>query len=549
MKNLCFAVTLFLIVLLNLKNYAQISHGGTPPTFHQNMENTHFKHINLETPDFDKLLDEDEFTDKHGIALRFAVSIEAEIDFAKAGTWLTLDDGSSICRLAISVHEAQALIMYYNTFILPKGGKLYIYNTDKTQVIGAFTHQTNTKRGAYATEMITGETTIFEYHAPIGISERPQIKIEEVGFVYRTVANERAFGDAGSCEVNIKCPEGDAWQDQARGITRIIVKQGGFSVWCTGSLVNNTNFDGKPYLLTADHCGPNATPTQYNQWIFYFRYEGDECANPTTDTTFNNYTIIGCSKIAAAGGAGFESDFKLVLLNDVIPENYQPYFNGWSTIDETSETGVTIHHPQGDVKKISTYTASLISTNWGNVPNTHWRVIWAATETEWGVTEGGSSGSPIFNADGLIIGQLTGGDASCINQSGPDYYGKFSHSWHLTGSADSTKLKPWLDPDDSGVTQLGGFTSALPKKKTELVSSIFPNPATAKAFVDLGENRQAETFVYITDLMGRVILSKKVANDNSRFVELDLSGFSGGIYFVQIETNGVRQTLKLIRQP
>jgi hypothetical protein len=553
MKNFFTALSiLFTIIFFQTNLHAQLSHGGMPPTIQENIDNALFPLIKFQPPDVASLLKEDEFTDKHGIAMRFAVSLEANINIAKDGDWMRLKDGTSICRLALQSEGAQALIMYYGKFVIPEGGRLYIYNQNKTQIIGAFTHLTNPMRSNFATEMILGETTIFEYHAPSIYANLPEIIVEEVGFVYRSAEpakNPKGFGDSQFCEVNVKCPEGNDWYNQIRGITRIIAKQGGSSVWCSGSLINNVRMDKTPYVLTADHCGPNATPENYNQWVFYFRYQGFECENPTTDTTFNNYSIIGCSKKAAAGGSGVESDFKLILLNMSVPEYFEPYYNGWSAIDEPSDFGVTIHHPQGDIKKISTYTEPLISTNWGSVPNTHWRVVWSATETNWGVTEGGSSGSPIFNSDQLIVGQLTGGDASCTNQSAPDYYGKFSHSWNEIGTGNETKLQPWLDPDNSGVLELGGLTTAILTNSNENHFSVFPNPVSNIAIINFGENFQNSANIKVTDLSGRVIIdNEKPAGDN-QFYELNLSDFAGGIYFVQIESDGSTQTLKIIRQP
>ncbi|MDZ7845751.1 MAG: hypothetical protein U5L96_02660 [Owenweeksia sp.] len=54
--------------------------------------------------------------------------------------------------------------------------------------------------------------------------------------------------------------------------------------------------------------------------------------------------------------------------------------------------------------------------------------MWAATANGHGVTEGGSSGCPLLDADGLIRGVLTGGLATCVANTDPDYYGKFSYS-------------------------------------------------------------------------------------------------------------------------
>ncbi len=541
---------IFCLVAININ--AQISEKSPPPTTLQDINNDLYSVIEIPSPDVTTLLQEDSFTDKHGIAMRFAVSTPVNINLPEDGTWMQLNDGSSICRIAITSKKAQALIMYYREFKIPKSGKLFLYDESKRQSIGAFTNFNNRNGGKYATEMIYGETTILEYWQPAGCNELPVIIIDDVSHVYRTaerIFGDRGFGGSGFCEVNIKCPEGDNWQEQAGGEARIIVKQGSSEVWCTGSLLNNERLDHTPYFLTADHCGPNATPEDYDQWIFYFRYQGSDCENPINDTAFNSYSMVGASKIAAAGGPGFESDFKLLRLNESVPLSYEPYYNGWSAKDETSGQGVTIHHPQGDIKKISTYTSPLISTNWGSVPNTHWKVVWSRTETNFGVTEGGSSGSPIFNSAGVILGQLTGGDASCTDTLGPDYYGKFSHSWNKIGTGAETRLQPWLDPDNTGIVELGGLVSVMVYEQfSQKNIKIFPNPCSGIAFVDFNDlDIKGVANLQMFDVAGRIVFSKNVNPELTKIIRLDLTEIEKGIYFVSLITDHKKYMVKLVR--
>jgi PKD repeat protein len=126
----------------------------------------------------------------------------------------------------------------------------------------------------------------------------------------------------------------------------------------------------------------------------------------------------------------------------------------------TSQNGAGIHHPQGDIKMISTYSDPLLSTNYfdsnENTDGKYWRVVWSDTENGHGVTEGGSSGSAIYNSNGLLVGTLTGGQAACNLQTSPDWYGKFSYHWESNGNDSSTQLKCWLDPIGDGTEVLNG---------------------------------------------------------------------------------------------
>jgi hypothetical protein len=88
----------------------------------------------------------------------------------------------------------------------------------------------------------------------------------------------------------------------------------------------------------------------------------------------------------------------------------------------------------------------------------HWRVVWDnGTADTSGVTEPGSSCSPMFDTNHRIIGQLHGGPSAC--GVGPDslhdYYGRFSVSW-MGGGTPSSSLNGWLDPGNTGASAMDG---------------------------------------------------------------------------------------------
>lgn len=531
--------------------HAQISEGGAPPSFQYEMNRFQVPVIQVSPPDVGRLLAEDGYFEKDATAPRFAESAPVMIDLSKDGKWERLPDGSRICRLTISSENAQALLLYYRQFVIPEGGRLFLYDETHRQVIGAFTSRTNPLRSAFATEMIRGGSVTLEYHEAAGIRRLPEVIINEVGYVYRTADRffrSPGFGKSDTCEVNVNCPEGDNWQDQKNGVARIIVKSGFSSLWCTGSLINNTRMDFSPLFLTADHCGATATPENYNQWIFYFRYEGPDCDNPTGDSAFISYSMVGATKLAASGGAGLASDFKLLRLNQTVPQSYKPYFNGWSILNEASASGVTIHHPEGDIKKISTYTDSLQTASWSNnFPNTHWRVFWSATETNWGVTEPGSSGSPIFDEQGRLIGQLTGGQASCSRLTSPDYYGKISYSWDGNPASDTTMLRPWLDPENTGATTLNGIVNITEPSTLNESLRIYPNPTSGLLYIADRRLKGNDVEVEIYDLVGIMVLKQTFSGKNSGELALDLSHLKQGLYLISVLINGERFTAKVLR--
>jgi hypothetical protein len=154
------------------------------------------------------------------------------------------------------------------------------------------------------------------------------------------------------------------------------------------------------------------------------------------------------------------SDFCLVeitggLVGGTVPLSYSPYFSGWDNSGVIPTSSVSIHHPSGDIKKISFDDAAPgISQGMGSTEaNSTWTVEWDRNTT----TEGGSSGSPLFDQNHRIIGQLWGGGASCSNLSSPDYYGRVANSWNPASSNSTNQLKFWLDPNNAGAQFIDGY--------------------------------------------------------------------------------------------
>jgi hypothetical protein len=148
----------------------------------------------------------------------------------------------------------------------------------------------------------------------------------------------------------------------------------------------------------------------------------------------------------------------LLQLNNTVPVSFNPFFAGWNRTLNNNIAGTVygVHHPSADIKKLSWSILGVSTTTYLQNPvpgnGTHWRVTsWSDGTT----TEPGSSGSPLFDPDGRIIGQLHGGYASCTSITS-DWYGKFGVSW-TGGGTSATRLSNWLDPINAGATTLNGF--------------------------------------------------------------------------------------------
>ncbi len=458
-----------LLLLLVVPLQGQVQYGGVPAS----------EQFKLEPPDSEVMVfapdqqlqkkgEKLRATDQPGLPEHAGFSLPAQVEPATHGQWEVIDDSLHLWRVIIHSPGAIASGINFSAFELNKNARLFVYDPEKTTLLGGFDHRNNNSRRKFSTAVVPGEFIVLEYQEPYfpGKDNSPHhslLEIESIihltdGGSRKEQADGKSVGSAGDCHVNINCPEGLDWQDQKRGIARMLLRVGNTYSWCSGSLVNNTAEDGTPYFLTSEHCGREADSYDRLFWQFYFNFEQQGCPGEG----FPPYHMVYGADLVALGPLDGGSDFQLLLLQNPPPASWNPYWNGWDRTNNASLEGAGIHHPRGDVKKISTFNTGLVSATptVGGKPmgtNSTWRVSWAATESGHGVTEGGSSGSPLFNDQGKIIGTLTGGSSNCDNVSGYDFYGKFWYHWNRNGISVTERLDIYLDPLETGLASLEGL--------------------------------------------------------------------------------------------
>lgn len=484
MKKFILNSFLFLIVLCLYSGslLSQVSSGGAPLTSLLGISSGNLEIKTTPHVDADRLKQEDYLNSlkTEATPLRYGTVFEVNYSLSNSGTWTTLTDGSRIWRLGITSPNAISVNMFFNDFYIPEGGQVFIYNNDKSMILGAFNYLNNPADGYFATAPTLGETAIIEYYEPVNIKNQGRIRLYQVIHAYRDL-----FGflttDELACNININCPVAAPWVEQKRSVSRITFVQGAGSFLCTGSLVNNTLGDRTLYYLTAEHCAPD----NHQSMMFFFNYENPTCIG--TGGSASN-TMSG----ATLKASNYATDFRLVQINGTLPAAYNTYFNGWDKSGSQPTTEVALHHPGGANKKYSRDNDPSPTSNGfgGRLPGGFWQVIWDV-----GMTEGGSSGCPLYDQNKRVIGQNLGGTPSqCENpQAVVKVFGKFSQSWEYGGNS-SNQLKDWLDPNNSNVSTLDGIdqlTGVAPV--TNFTSSVqqLPIGGGAVDFTDLTTNSPA----------------------------------------------------------
>lgn len=414
----------------------QLSEGGSPWGSKFRQFDSQLKFEKMPAFDVNALRAQDEINkDNKNIPYRFGYVHFTDITPDNAGNWTELDNGDRVWRVGITSAGAYSLNLAFEKISLPEGAKLFVYNTDYSVVLGAFTQKHISADGTFATELVDGQSVIIELYEPKAAQNQSRLKLTSVVHRYRDLDGfiAKSFGQSGNCMNNVNCPAYTAYSDNKRSVV-CLVNGGEF---CTGALINNTCNDGTPYVLTANHCGSSG----FGSWVFRFNWEAPGCTNPGSSPA--SQSISGGTQRAASAG----SDMSLVQINSAVPANFNAYFSGWDRNDVPANNTYGIHHPSGDIKKISFTTGNTSTGNFGGA--TCWKT---GTWTD-GVTEPGSSGSPLFNQSGQIVGQLYGGPSDCSAEgnatNGVDYYGKLFTSW-TGGGTNATRLSNWLAPAGCG---------------------------------------------------------------------------------------------------
>lgn len=514
--------------------FAQINRGGEPYAFGNTLDNP--VEVVMPAVDVEKYLLEDARNTDSKHPFRFGAELDTNLSLTNAGAWQQLPNGDRVWQLKVTCRGAKTLNFVFDRFVIPQGGRMFIYTPDRKYVTGAFTEQSNNPEHVFSTSLYPGQSVIMEYYEPLSVRGTSEITLSTVIHGYRDIlfkSDKGAYGTSGSCNININCSEGSNWQLEKRGVA-LIINRG--SAHCTGALINNTSNDGTPYFLTANHCVEYYSPSNF---VFVFKHEAATC-NGTSGPTI--YSLNYASLIAN----GSNSDFALLKLNDTVPQSYDPLYLGWSRSTTAPTSMACIHHPSGDLKKISLAGAGRSSSYLDNSDDgTHWCV------SRWlnGTTEGGSSGSPLFDQNHRIIGQLHGGDASCSDPQGSDYYGKFSYSWtNNNASSSSARLKDWLDPNNTGATTCPAYDPCTTDVGLDLATEqndfeLYPNPANphSRVFVDFADAAPRQYF--IIDSKGTVVSQGRVDDGHN---EIALPETVAGLYFVQVVGSNSVSVKKLI---
>jgi lysyl endopeptidase len=459
----------FYMALLPIALIAQTNNKVAPPTFKDKIAAVSNVFI---APTVDNFTAQTEANTLQESTLdkvkRFGKELEVNLDFKANAQIDVLPNGDKLYRLGLKSKGAFSINLLLSDFELNGDALLFLTDPIHKVHFGAYTKANNSAAKALGTDLIHTDFAELVLVEPANSpSSNFTIQTFVHGFADLRVMS-KGLNTSGDCHLDVNCPAGDDWKQQ-RNSVGMMLNGGGF---CTGSLVNTTSNTLMPYFITARHCGTNPT-----NWVFRFRWESPEgqadCAttgdseNGPTNMNVNGATLISQNS---------NSDFSLVEMNAFPDPNWSIYYNGWDNSDNNDvNQGVSIHHPDGDIKKISADYDKLDQSviTFQNAQNRVWKI----NDWDLGVTEPGSSGSPLFNGNKKLIGVLSGGFAACSgtdDNNEPDYYGRIGYGWDNDPNA-SKRLRDWLDPENTGVNVIDGVDPLIGKDTLDAALTLQSN--------------------------------------------------------------------------
>ena len=409
-----------------------------------------------------------------------------------------------VWRVGIRSRGAHSLNILFSKFRLPEGAKVFVYNSDQSEILGSYTSENNSDLNLLPVQPIGGDEIIVEYHLPDEIIDKGELEIGEVNHDFVGIFRAAEPRDpAQSCHPNLICYPEDI--EPGSGVIALIING---TTYCTGSLVNNSSEDGTPYILTATHCLNNDYDSRFLNNRRYNLVAGNIVAFFNYDSPTCSTDIRGPLQMTMASADSVlineRHDISLLKFKQPPPKEYQPYYLGWNAGSALSAPFHGIHHPNGGVKKVAIDEGTLGIGSFDNPKyNMEPGSFWVVKDWEVAATEAGSSGSPLLDREKRIVGSLTAGDSYCSSK-GADIYASLNKFWNVEGSLENPNpIKFYLDPQNIGTLQLNGlnpysgeiFTKSknyrIEEKPTETYHNSVPMLATNNTF---GYTEFAEEF-------------------------------------------------------
>lgn len=326
--------------------------------------------------------------------------------------------------------------------------------------------------GEFWSDTLGGESLQVRYRPADGADR------EALPFAIDRVAHFENPATAGSKERAVAGCHADVtsypnWATPSRSVAMLIFEtkdDSGASRWiaCSGVLLATKNNSRRPYLLTANHCIHSDQEARTLESYWLFQSPAANAWPAAFDDVSGFPRVLGARIVYALGGS--EGDATLLELNGPAPAGVT--FANWSGAEPALGSNMTIiHHPDGTFKRIAfgAYEDSPIGDRVANtvlgLPIFRPSDYYYEMSERIGFTQGGSSGSPVFNDAVQMVGTLSFGPAYpdqyvCFVPNRSGVYARFSVLYPRIQALLNEEPAGGCDATTSAVNQTAG-TAAL----------------------------------------------------------------------------------------
>jgi hypothetical protein len=358
-------------------------------------------------------------------------------------------DGGYVYTTELSSPGATGLRVQFAGFNLPAGGAMYLY-TEEGQVFGPYTGRGPLGNGNFDSNTVAGDSVTVQVRLTGPANEK---MLRDTRFQIVGLSHVRPRFMAGTCGYNADCVQNarcgspGAVSDAENAVAHMVFRSGRYLYICSGGLINdNDDSNSLPLFLTANHCISKGREASSLENFFRFTAScGDtSLCQASLDSLRSSFGRTLGSTVVSTGRA---ADYTLLRLSEAAPDGSA--FLGWNESPVAYNHGQVLHrisHPQGAPQSYSQHSVDTTAGTCGTWPRGD-RIY---SRDVVGATEGGSSGSPVVNDAGHIVGQLSGACGTnladnCDADSNATVDGAFA-SYFST-------VEPFLDPGNgSGCT-------------------------------------------------------------------------------------------------